>query len=105
MFRKNLSLVIILFLTFVLFSFSILEGGSIKGRIIPTDGATQVWAVSAHDTLRAAITQGAFELVNAKAGTYKLMIDANEPYKDIVRDGIQVSDGSATDLGEIQLEK
>jgi hypothetical protein len=33
------------------------------------------------------------------------MIDANEPYKDIVRDGIQVSDGSATDLGEIQLEK
>lgn len=102
---KKFGLMAIATLVAGLFSFNSFEGGSIKGRIIPADGAAQVWATSATDTLRGAIAQGAFELVNAKAGTYKLIIDANEPYKDVVRDGIQVADGSATDLGEIQLEK
>jgi len=88
-----------------LFAFNNYEGGSIKGRVLPADGASQVWAMSATDTVKSEIAQGVFELINVKAGTYRVMIDANEPFKDAVRDGIIVSEGSNIDLGEIQLEK
>lgn len=88
-----------------LFAFNNFEGGSIKGRVIPSDGASEVWAMSSTDTLKAQISQGAFEITDAKAGTYRLMIDAKEPFKDVVRDGIIVSEGGVIDLGEIQLEK
>jgi hypothetical protein len=88
-----------------LLAFTILQGGSIKGKIIPADGASQVWAISSADTLKAAISQGNFEITRAKAGTYKVYIDAIDPYKDVVRDGVQVNDGGTVDLGEIQLTK
>lgn len=89
----------------VLFAFSSFDGGSIKGKIIPPEGASQVWAMSNTDTLKASVSQGIFEIANAKPGTYKVYIDATEPYKDVVKEGVQVSEGSTADLGEIQLEK
>jgi len=88
-----------------LFAFTTLQGGSIKGKVIPADGASQVWAISNADTLKAAISQGNFEITRAKAGTYKVYIDAIDPYKDVVKDGVQVNDGSTVDLGEIQLTR
>jgi hypothetical protein len=88
-----------------LFAFATLQGGSIKGKIMPADGASQVWAISNIDTLKAAISQGNFEISRAKAGTYKVYIDAIDPYKDVVKDGVQVNDGGTVDLGEIQLTK
>ena len=33
-----------------------------------------------------------------QAGTYKVYIDAAEPYKDVVKDNVQVSDGGTADL-------
>jgi len=88
-----------------LFAFNNFQAGSIKGTINPPDAAKEVWAVSATDTLKAPVNNGAFEITNAKAGTYKVMVDATDPYKDAVKDGVQVSDGQATDVGEIKLEK
>jgi hypothetical protein len=88
-----------------LFTFATLQSGSIKGKIIPADGASQVWAISSVDTLKAAISQGNFEITRAKAGIYKVYIDAIDPYKDVVKDGVQVNDGGTVDLGEIQLTK
>jgi hypothetical protein len=88
-----------------LLAFTIFQGGSIKGKVIPADGASQVWAISNADTLKAAVSQGNFEINKAKAGTYKVYIDAIDPYKDVVKDGVQLNDGSTVDLGEIQLTK
>ena len=88
-----------------LFASTTFQGGSIKGKVIPADGASQVWAMSGTDTLKAAISQGNFEITNAKAGTYKVYIDAIDPYKDVVKEGVQLSDGGMVDLGEIQLTK
>src|SRR6478672_11740057 len=102
--KKNSSLALIV-LAAGLFAFATLQGGSIKGKIIPADGASQVWAISSTDTLKAAISQGNFEISRAKAGTYKVFIDAIDPYKDVVKDGVQVNDGGTVDLGEIQLTK
>ena len=69
-----------------LFAFTTFQGGSIKGKVIPADGASQVWAISNTDTLKAAISQGNFEITRAKAGTYKVYIDAIDPYKDVVKE-------------------
>jgi len=87
------------------FAFSTFQSGGIKGTVTPPEGAKEVWAVSGTDTLKAPITNGAFEISNAKAGTYKVLVDAADPYKDAVKDGIQVADGQPTDVGEIKLEK
>jgi hypothetical protein len=89
----------------LLFVLLLLFDGSIRGKIIPADGASQVWAMSDMDTVSASINQGSFEISNAKAGTYKVYIDAVEPYRDFIRNGVQVNDGGSVDLGEIQLEK
>lgn len=88
-----------------LFAFTNMEGGSIKGKVMPADGAAQVWALSSKDTLKAIINQGNFEIQNVSAGTYKIYIDATEPYKDVVKEGIQVTDGGVADIGVITLQK
>ena len=103
---KNTKKYFVLLIFIVAFSaFIIFAGGIIKGKILPADGASQVWAISSSDTLKAAISQGIFEISNVKQGTYKIYIDAIDPYRDVVRDGIQVSENGTVDLGEIQLSK
>ena len=85
------------------FSFMTIEGGSIKGTVTPAgDGAT-AWAVSATDTLKDAIENGAFEITGVKAGTYTVIIEAKAPSKNTSKEGIVVSDGKSTDVGEIKL--
>lgn len=96
---------VLLFSISALFAFTTFAGGIIKGKILPADGASQVWAISSSDTLKAAISQGTFEISNVKQGTYKIYIDAIDPYRDVVRDGIQVPENGTVDLGEIQLSK
>ncbi len=77
----------------------------IAGKIIPAEAVKDVWAVSLKDTTRAIIVQGSFTIPDVKPGTYKVVIDATEPYKDVIKDGITITDGEPVDLGEIKLEK
>ncbi|HKH62915.1 MAG TPA: carboxypeptidase-like regulatory domain-containing protein [Flavitalea sp.] len=85
------------------FSFMNIEGGSIKGTVTPADGGATAWAVSATDTLKDAIENGAFEITGVKAGTYTVIIEAKAPSKNTQKEGVVVSDGKATDVGEIKL--
>jgi hypothetical protein len=87
------------------FAFKSLEPGSIKGTVTPPEGAARVWAISNTDTLKAAVEKGAFVIPNVKAGTYRLIIEANPPFKNTAKDGIAVTDGQATDVGEIKLQQ
>jgi hypothetical protein len=77
----------------------------ITGKIIPTEAVKDVWAVSPKDTTRALIVQGSFTIPDVKPGTYKVVIDAAEPYKDVIKDGVIVTEGVPVDMGEIKLEK
>ncbi|GAO42225.1 carboxypeptidase-like regulatory domain-containing protein [Flavihumibacter petaseus] len=88
-----------------LFAFRGLDTGSIKGTVSPADGAVQAWALSATDTAKAAINNGAFEITNVKPGDYRLIIEAKAPYKNQAKEGVSVKDNAATDVGEIKLEK
>jgi hypothetical protein len=79
--------------------------GSIKGSVTPATGATTAWAESMTDTLKSTVTDGSFEITDAKPGTYKVIIEAKPPFKMAVKDNVPVKDGQATDLGQIILEK
>ena len=81
------------------------KNGTIAGRIMPTAALKDVWAVSARDTVRALVMDGRFSIINLKPGIYKVIINAVEPYKDVVREGIAITGGLPVDMGEIRLEK
>src|SRR5580658_2177353 len=84
-----------------LFAFNSLMTGSIKGKVSPSKEALSVLAESDKDTLHATIDNGVFVIGNAKPGIYKIVINAKPPYKNLTEEGVTVSEGEATDLGEI----
>ena len=86
-----------------LFAFKSIDNGTIKGTVTPAEGATRAWALSSTDTLRADIKAGSFEIANAKAGTYRIIIEAKPPYKNTAKDNVKVADNQPTDVGEIKL--
>jgi len=88
-----------------LFSFNVMLNGSVKGTVTPADAAVRAWAISGADTLKADIANGAFEITNAKPGVYKIIIEANAPYKNSAKENVEVKDGEPTDVGEIKLEQ
>ena len=87
-----------------LLSFTSLEQSAITGKVVPAEGAEKVWAMSATDTIQANVTNGMFTM-EAPAGTYKVTIDAKEPYKDVTLENVNVAEGQPSDLGEIKLEQ
>ncbi|MGC4037118.1 MAG: carboxypeptidase regulatory-like domain-containing protein [Chitinophagaceae bacterium] len=87
-----------------LYAFRTIDQGSITGKVSPADQANAVWAVSGADSVTANVVNGAFSL-SVKAGTYKVIVDAKEPYKDASVDNVTVADGSPIDVGEIKLQK
>lgn len=81
------------------------EGGSITGKVRPLDGATEAWAIQGSDSLKTPVSDGAFTFKDARAGSYTVIIDAKEPFKDATLTDVKVEDGKATDLGEINLQQ
>ena len=86
-----------------LFAFTTTQSG-IVGKVAPADGASTVWAISGSDSAKSAVTSRSFSLA-VKAGTYNVIVDDKEPYKDVTLENVEVKDGQATDLGEISLQQ
>lgn len=99
----KLMAIVVIAVTF--FAFRAFAPASITGKVTPPDAVKDVWAVSANDTARGTVSQGGFSIMNVKPGTYKVIIDAMAPYKDVVKEAISVTEGQPVDLGEIKLEK
>lgn len=77
---------------------------AITGKVTPADGALSVWAISGKDTTKGNIVSGAFT-IEVKAGTYKLIVDAKEPYKDAQLENLVVKQEQTLDAGEITLQQ
>ena len=101
-FKLGLAAIVI---TAGLFAFRFIADGSIKGKVSPPDAVSNAWAISNADTLKAKISEGNFEIMGVKPGTYKLVIEAKPPYRNASRENVVVADGQATDVGDIKLEK
>ena len=101
----KLTLVALIIAAAGLFAFNSIKDGSVKGTVTPADAAARAWVISSTDTLKATVDKGVFEISSVKPGTYKLIIEAKPPYKNVSKEGITVADGQPTDVGEIKLEK
>ena len=75
----------------------------ISGRVTPQDGAQMVWAIGT-DSTRGIISSGNFS-IQVKPGTYKVFVDAKDPYKDVSLENLEVRDGQPLDVGEIVLQR
>lgn len=102
--KTGLTLCAIILAVVALHSFGSRRAGAITGSVIPADGVVTVWAVQSPDTLKAAPSNGVFSLT-ARSGNWKVIIDAKEPYQDVMMENVQVNDGKETSLGEIRLQK
>ncbi len=104
--KKNfIALWFIVVAALLLLAFKHERTGSVKGSVNPMDAASQVWLVSAVDTLRSNIRNGMFEITGVKPGSCRLIIEAMAPYKRTERTGLEVYEGQETHAGEIYLEQ
>ncbi|MEI9946219.1 MAG: carboxypeptidase-like regulatory domain-containing protein [Chitinophagaceae bacterium] len=76
---------------------------AISGKITPGDGAVIVWAINGNDTIRTQVNAGNFS-IDVKPGTYKLIVDAKEPFKDVQLENLEVKNDQTLDVGEIILQ-
>lgn len=102
--KTGLTLCATILAVVALHSFNSQRTGSITGSVVPPDGAILVWAIQAADTVKAAPANGIFTLT-VKSGTWKVIVDAKEPYQDVMMENVQVNDGKETSLGEIKLQR
>lgn len=102
--KTRLALAAITIAAASLFSFTAVQTTSIKGKVTPADKAVRAWALSPTDTLRADVKDGNFEIKDVKAGTYSVIIEAQEPFANTRKKDVVVTDGQITEVGEIQLQ-
>jgi hypothetical protein len=102
--KTGLTLCATILAVVALHSFNAQRTGIISGSISPQDGAILVWAIQNTDTVKAAPANGIFTL-SVKSGTWKVIVDAKEPYQDVMMENVQVNDGKETSLGEIKLQR
>lgn len=101
--KLKLALVALGVSTATLFAFTGIQAPAIKGTVTPADKAVKAWAVSATDTANADVQNGTFEIKVPKAGTYSVIIEAQEPFSNTRKSDVVVADGQATEVGEIKL--
>jgi len=95
-------LVAVISIVSVLHAFKAVQTSGISGRITPADAAQMVWAIQGSDSLRLVPAGGTF-MIEARPGLYKVIVDAREPFKDVLLENIEVTTGKTTDVGEIKL--
>ena len=81
------------------------SAGAIKGRVLPENVETTVYAIQAADTVGSAITldDGRFQVSVLPAGTYSVAFDPEGAYRDTTLTGVNVITGATTDVGDVQL--
>jgi hypothetical protein len=78
---------------------------SVTGSVTPPEGAYHAFLYTSKDTVATNIVNGNFLFSGMKAGNYNLLIQANPPYQNLVREGVRVVDGDALNLGRFELQK
>jgi len=78
----------------------------VTGGVNPADAGLRAWVFSATDTLTSSIeSNGRFKIGKEKAGNYRLLIEGKPPYRNVVKEGIVVTDGAPVDVGTIEMQK
>ena len=76
----------------------------ILGKVVPADGGELVWVLGEKDSLKSVLIDGNFQF-DVRPGIYKLVVDAKQPYKDVMLDNLVVRADETLDVGEIVLKQ
>jgi hypothetical protein len=87
-----------------LFAFTTVNQSSITGKVTPAEGAEAVWAYGAADSTKGTLSGGTFT-IEVKPGTYRVVVDAKDPYKDVTLENLEVKEGQPLDVGEVVLQQ
>ena len=101
--KRILTICTLFLLLITVFSFDKAKT-AIVGRINPTDAGEAVWVIGANDSLKTGVSMGQFSF-DVKPGVYKLVVDARDPYKDVLLENLQVKQDEILDVGEIPLKQ
>ena len=88
----------------ILHAYRSLQISSISGKVIPPEGVESIMAIGGSDTVRTSTSNGSFA-ITVSPGTWRLVIDAKEPYKDAILEKVEVKGEQNTDVGEIRLQQ
>ncbi|HEY8387066.1 MAG TPA: carboxypeptidase regulatory-like domain-containing protein [Parasegetibacter sp.] len=102
--RSILSSAAMIFAAAGFLAFTQLQTGIVTGTVTPPEQVEAVWAIKGTDTVKTTMVDGRFSL-QVKQGSHTILIDAKDPYKDVVMENVEVGDGQNIDLGEIVLEQ
>ena len=103
--KSVLTFLIVCIAVISLHAFRSFQTSGIKGMVAPADAiVTYVWAINGIDSIKVQPVKGEFAL-GVKAGNYKIIVDADAPYKDAIIENVVVKDAVITDVGEIRLSK
>ena len=95
---------IIILVAIALHAYKAFQTSGISGRISPKDAGEIMLAIQGTDTSKTVPANGFF-MLEAKPGIYKVIVDAKQPYKDVLVESIEVTTGKITDLGEIKVSQ
>ena len=101
--RFLLMLICIVF--FSLSAFRPLKNSVVKGSINPPDASIRAWLASKTDTISGPIQQGNFSINDVKPGIYMIMVEGIPPYRNTIKEGINVVEGQPTDVGVIEMQR
>ncbi len=79
--------------------------GAIEGHVVPVESMPAVFALDGTDTVASAYTDsfGFFRLRAVPPGTYTVTFDPKAGFTPGEMDGVVVTLGNVTDLGEVQI--
>ena len=80
-------------------------GGVVKGTVSPPEAGLHAFLFAAKDTVSVNVVNGNFQFTKIAAGSYVLMIEGVPPYRNTIKDGIQVTEGGVTDAGQLEMHK
>ncbi len=88
-----------------LLSFSFIQSGNIRGKVLPAEAASEVYAILGTDTLKTVVNNGNFAFPNIKTGTYTILVKAIPPYQDVSVKNVAVIDSVTTDVGVVKVQQ
>ncbi|MEO5995686.1 MAG: carboxypeptidase regulatory-like domain-containing protein [Chitinophagaceae bacterium] len=100
--KTKWTLVVIVLVAIILHAYKEFQTSGISGRLSSKEAAEMIWAIQGVDSIKAVPENGVF-ILEAKPGKYKIIVDAKQPYKNVLVESIEVTMGKTTDLGEVKM--
>ncbi|MBS1914883.1 MAG: carboxypeptidase regulatory-like domain-containing protein [Bacteroidetes bacterium] len=82
----------------------IMHSASVKGVVVQDEKIKNIWAIQGSDTTQVNPLEDGYFNVSLKPGTWKIIIQSKEGFKNTILNNIQAIEGKNIDLGEINLQ-